>query len=202
MVSFEEIQTAYYMVAATGVLIAAVFYILNLRISQRNQELSLKTQELALKAQQQASETRQAQLFIQLYTTFTSYDFKSKWNDVMQKWEWKDIDDYNSKYGFHNHEEFSKLDFIGTYFEGIGVMVKRGLIDVTLVDDLMSGHIVSGWERFEPIIMDWRENLNWPQMLEWWEYLYHEVKGIMEKQHPELVSKKVATYSENRMESD
>lgn len=36
MVSVEEIQVAYYMVAATGVLIAAVFYILNLRISQRN----------------------------------------------------------------------------------------------------------------------------------------------------------------------
>ncbi|MCX6655794.1 MAG: hypothetical protein NTY03_11860, partial [Candidatus Bathyarchaeota archaeon] len=60
---------AYYMVAATGVLVAAVFYILNLRISQKNQELSLKTQELALKSQDQTLETRQAQLFMQLYTT-------------------------------------------------------------------------------------------------------------------------------------
>ena len=31
MVSFEEIQTAYYMVAATGVLVAVAYYIFNLR---------------------------------------------------------------------------------------------------------------------------------------------------------------------------
>jgi len=37
MVDLAEIQAAYYMVAATGFLVAAVFYILNLRISQRNQ---------------------------------------------------------------------------------------------------------------------------------------------------------------------
>jgi hypothetical protein len=36
LVELFEIQAAYYMVAATGVLIVAVFYILNLRISQRN----------------------------------------------------------------------------------------------------------------------------------------------------------------------
>ena len=30
-----EIQAAYHMVAATGVLVAAIYYVLNLRISQR-----------------------------------------------------------------------------------------------------------------------------------------------------------------------
>jgi len=48
MVRFEEIQAAYYMVAATGVLVAAVFYILNLGMSQKNQELDLKAQQQTL----------------------------------------------------------------------------------------------------------------------------------------------------------
>jgi hypothetical protein len=100
-----------------------------------------------------------------------------------------------TKYGFSDSEEFSKLDLVGTFFEGVGVMVKRGLIDVTLVDDLMSGHVVSSWERFEPIIMDIRVTMNWPQCLEWWEYLYREVKGIGEEQHPEVIGKEVAMYS-------
>jgi hypothetical protein len=149
-----------------------------LRTNQRNYKATL--------------DTRQAQLFMQMYTTFTSYEFKSKWNDIMHTWEWKNLEDFNSKYGSSNSEEFSKFDIVGTFFEGIGVMVRRGLIDVTLVDDLMSGHVVSSWERFEPLIIKWRETMNWPQLLEWWEYLYREVKSIMEKQHPELVRKKVA----------
>jgi hypothetical protein len=36
MVTIEEIQAAYYMVAATGVLVAAAFYILNIRETMRN----------------------------------------------------------------------------------------------------------------------------------------------------------------------
>jgi hypothetical protein len=51
MVDLGEIQAAYYMVAATGVLVAAGYYIFTLRINMR-------TQELALKAQQQNLETR------------------------------------------------------------------------------------------------------------------------------------------------
>ena len=34
MVSFEEIQAAYYMVAATGVLVAAVYYVMNLSLEK------------------------------------------------------------------------------------------------------------------------------------------------------------------------
>jgi hypothetical protein len=70
--------------------------------------------------------------------------------------------------------------------------VKRGLVDVALVDDLMSGHVVASWQRFGPIIIESRKIMNWPQNGEWWEYLYHEVNEIMEKQHPELVGKDVA----------
>ena len=187
MVSFQDVQTAYYMVAATGVLVAAIYYVMNMRASK-------KTQELAQKTQTQTLETRQAQLFIQLYTTFTNYEFKTKWNEIMHVWNWKDAKEFYSKYGFSDSEEFSKLDLVGTFFEGVGVMVKRGLIDVTLVDDLMSGHVVSSWERFEPIIMDVIATMNWPQCLEWWEYLYREVKGIVEEQHPEVVGREVASF--------
>ena len=41
MVTLEEIQAVYYMVAATGVLVAAAFYIVNIRTNQRKQELKM-----------------------------------------------------------------------------------------------------------------------------------------------------------------
>ena len=46
MVGFEEIQAAYYMVAATGVLVAAIYYVFKMRTTLQ---------------------TRQARLFMQLY---------------------------------------------------------------------------------------------------------------------------------------
>ena len=162
---------------ATSVTIAAIYYILTLRTNQRNIKMNL--------------ETRQAQLFMQLYTTFTSYEFKTKWHEIMHVWEWKDYEDYWAKYGPSHPEEWSKLDFIATFFEGVGVLVERGLVDVTIVDDLMSGQVVSTWERFAPVTVEFRERMNWPQTSEWWEYLYREVKGVMEKEHPELVGKEV-----------
>ena len=45
MVDLAEIQAAYYMVAATGVLVAAIYYVYNMRISQKNSMLALKAQE-------------------------------------------------------------------------------------------------------------------------------------------------------------
>ena len=41
MVDLAEIQAVYYLVAATGVLVAAIYYISNMRISQRNMKNTL-----------------------------------------------------------------------------------------------------------------------------------------------------------------
>ena len=74
----------------------------------------------------------------------------------------------------------------GTFLEAIGVLVNRGMIDVTLVDDLMSGSILKWWEKFEPVQLEIRERFNWPQNAEWGEYIYKQIKPIVEEQHPEL----------------
>ena len=149
----SEVQTLLGYLTPISLTVGVFYYILTLRNTSRNQEMQL--------------ETRQAQLFQQMYNSFTSLEFKTVWNDVMYIWEWEDLSDFTAKYG-SGTDEFPKMDLVGTFFEGVGVMVKRGLIDVSLVDDLMSGHVVSAWERFSPLIHSWREMGNWPQLLEWW----------------------------------
>jgi hypothetical protein len=128
-----------------------------------------------------------------MYNNFTSLEFKKAWNDIMFVWEWETVDEFIVKYGFGS-EEAPKLDLVSTFFEGIGVMVKRGLIDISLVDDLMSGHVTSSWEKYKPIIEEIRKN-NWPQCLEYWEYLYDEVRVIMEEQHPETAGQLIGIRS-------
>lgn len=66
------------------------------------------------------------------------------------------------------------------------MLVKRKLIDPYLVDDHMSGLITRLWEKSESYISGVRELRKWPQFAEYVEYLYYEIKPIVEKQHPEL----------------
>ncbi len=100
------------------------------------------------------------------------------------QWEWEDFEDFRKKYS--NAESYLIHSSIGTFYERIEMLVNRGLIDVEIVDDLMSGCILQYWEKIKPINDVWRERFKWPQSYEWLEYLYNEIKPIAEEQHPEL----------------
>jgi len=77
---------------------------------------------------------------------------------------------------------------LGAHLEGIGVLLRRRLIDPSFVDDLMSQVIVRYWEKFGPLIRESRVKLNYPFMGEQSEYLYNQIKPIMEKQLRELTT--------------
>ena len=182
MASFEEIQASYYMVAATGVLLAAVFYILNLRISQKNQEISMKNQELMLKAQQQTLETRQAQMFMNIYQTDYSDEFLTALHRVMNM-ELKDAKDWvNIRRDLQTYRAWTK---VGSYLEGIGVLVRENLVDIRLVTLMSSGFIRWYLGYFGPGILRIREEVNWPRFLVEVEYLAKRVEEYG-REHPEL----------------
>lgn len=120
---------------------------------------------------------------MQIYNRWTDTNFQENYIEVINR-EWEDFVDYNEKYGAIR--DVAKRRTIGQYFEGIGVLVYRKFIDVSLVDDMMSSLLFSFWEKYEPIIKKNRERLKTPQILEWTEYLYIEVRKVAERQHPEL----------------
>ena len=72
-------------------------------------------------------------------------------NDIVWHHEWEDFEEWMNKYGPENHEEYAKWYSVGSYLEGIGVLVKRNLIDIDLVDDLLEGVIIDYWNKNEPI---------------------------------------------------
>ena len=145
-----------------------------------------KTRELQLKSQELATETRQAQLFMQIYATYHSEEYIKAFEEIM-RWEYTGYDDYMSKYGADvNPEAYLMYRKVFGYLEGIGVLVRRGLIDVSLVDDLMSGFVIGFWEKLGPYMVERRRQMDWPQIGEQIEYLYNEVKPIVERQRREL----------------
>ena len=152
--------------AGISIGLAAIYYAMNIR-SQK--------------------ETRQAQLFMPIFSKFYDKEFMKDFNDITLNWEWKDFDDFMEKYGpMENPELFSAFTAWNDYFEGLGVLIKRNLIEASLIDDLISGMVMMYWDKYENIIKEIRVSFNYPQFSEYFEYLYKEIKSITEEQHPEL----------------
>lgn len=150
-----NIQTISVSLAALSILIAATYYTLTVRNQNR---------------------TRQAQLFMQIYGVFRTEEFQDNFTEILS-WKWNDYDDFLEKYGpTTNPNAWRSLGSVAGYFEGIGLMVNKKLIDISLVENLMSTHIIFFWEKIRPLSADMRRRLNRPQLDVWKEYLYDEIK--------------------------
>jgi len=163
-----------------ALIVGIAYYLIIMRNSQRNQEL-------ARKAQEQAVETRQAQLFMQIYRDFCTPEWWKTMGETAST-NWSDYDEAEEKWGRDsNLEGWSRQSALFGFYEGLGVLVYRKLIDPSLVDDLLSGPIVRYWDRLEPYISEMRLQRNSPTIGEWIEFLYHQIKPIRLEQHPERV---------------
>lgn len=134
-------------VAAVGVIVGVVFTVLELRSLVK---------------------TRQTDLLVRLYSIMGSKEFQEAWDKFMTS-EYEDYNDHIKKYGVETFE-------VGIFFEGIGVLLHRKLIDIGLVNDLFNSPIKMTWEKMKPIAEAMRKHLNQPQMGEWFEYIYNEMQ--------------------------
>ena len=112
-----DAQTISVIVASAGVLAAALYYMMTLRITQRNMKTTL--------------ETRQAQLFMDVYDKFSSKEFTDNMDKLLihEAPKYGSYEEFLEKYGYEkNPQYFSSLMRMGMTLEGVGVLVKRGLI--------------------------------------------------------------------------
>jgi hypothetical protein len=88
--------------------------------------------------------------------------------------EYKDYDDYMEKYA--DKPEHTMLKMLGNYFEGIGILLNRKLVDAEIVHDFWGDIIKSTWEKVRPMISDWRKDSGDVNTFKFWEYLYNQMK--------------------------
>ena len=79
------------LVAIFGVLAGFSYYVMTVRSQQKNQEISQKNQELTL-------ETRQAQLFMNIFNNFSSKGYQKDLENILA-WEYDNYEDFFAKYG-------------------------------------------------------------------------------------------------------
>ena len=126
---------------------------------------------------------REAELLMKLYKRWGEPDFLEAWN-VVSALEWSDYDDYMSRYGPGANPELEvKRGMVGIYFESMGILLQRGLVDISQIDDMMSGYIIGYWSKYEPVMSEFRKRHNRPEAGEHIEYLYNEVKKVYDVQH-------------------
>ena len=118
--------------------------------------------------------TRQTDLVIRLYSTFGSDEIQEAWERIQTR-EFKDFDSYRKEYGLQD------VNKVGWFFEGLGVLLHRKLIDISLVDDLFSSPVKRAWEKLKPMAEGERNQTNRPQIWEWFEYVYNELKKREQK---------------------
>ena len=139
------------------------------------------------KSQQQQLETRQAQLFMQIYREDLGIAEKGPHGmmDVLE-WEFNDYDDFYEKFGPDlNPDAYQSYIYLLYNMEGLGVLVREGYVGIRLIALLSGGVVKNLWMKLQPIIYEERERRYWLRWSIEFEYLYDTLIDYAEK-HPEL----------------
>jgi hypothetical protein len=124
------------MVAATGVLVAAVFYIINLRETTKNRKLTFTTNVMQ---------------------NLQSKEANRRFIDLMNM-DWKDFDDFKKKYDSRvNPENFADRASWMCTLDLLGYQYRIGLIDLEMVYQTNQGNVLNTWQKFKPIIEEYKQ---------------------------------------------
>ena len=131
------------------------------------------------------NKTRQAQLFMRLFETYIAKEWWRDGWDLLQM-EWTDVDDFFQKYDSSvDLENFEKRYRLWSYLDGMGMLLKKGLIDKEMIYYLMGGYgAYWNWEKFKDVIKESRVRMNSPDHFVMFEYLAEAMQKIkLKKKH-------------------
>jgi hypothetical protein len=159
------VEITYQMVLSTlqtlSLAIGVIYYIITLRINQRNQELTL--------------ETRQASLFMQLYNRWSDPEFAKHYGAARHHHTEDGLEVAKKSLSPYNPDVWLPFHSLGQFFEGMGMLVHKKLINIDYVDTLLSYRIIWWWEKMKPWYERERKLMNNPELYSNIEYLYNEI---------------------------
>lgn len=130
------IQSVSWVILALSLCITVILYALNLREVARDRRVAI-TYSLMQPLMSEEGHKR----YIELMNT-----------------EWKDIDDFNSRYNPRsNPEHYSKRIFHWSLCDSLGYLSRKNVIDINLLFSVSNLVIQSTWVKFKPVIYDYRK---------------------------------------------
>jgi hypothetical protein len=120
--------------------------------------------------------TRRTDVIMKIYERFGSKEIVEAIIKVGGA-KFENFDDYVKKYGLIDVVQ------IITIFEGVGVLLEQGLVDINLVDCLFGPSLNTVWEsNIQTVINGMRKGLNQPLFFQHFDYLYKRLNAY-HKEH-------------------
>jgi len=119
---------------------------------------------------------------MQLFDRFDDEAFQRHYQRL-SRWTYRNLDEFERR---AREVDWIALYSVSAYFENMGVLYKRRLAPIELLDDIMSGPLTTGWRKAAPIWEGYRRKHNRPMMAEWFELLATD----MEKRLARIGSRK------------
>ena len=179
-----ELDVVLDILTSVSIIIGVFYYMMTLQNSNR-------TQQLTLKAQEQATETRQAQLFMQIYDKWIGPEYSGAWKTV-RSFEYKDYNHFKAfwdTYAKENSPEVQAMAWIIGFYEGLGVLVKEGLVNIRMIALLMTMSTTQFFEKHLPYVDRFRDETGAEGFASETQYLYEELIKYI-KENPDFRSKK------------
>jgi hypothetical protein len=161
MVDITEISAV---VAAAGVLVGIVYYVLEMR---------------------HQGKVRETDVIVRMNPSFNVSLIE--WQQAALKvanLQFKDYQDFVDKYGSLATETptIMAIHTIGNYYEAIGYLLKRKLVGIDYVWNCYGEAVIQLWEKLKPVVEGFRKQYNVPTAWQPVEYLYREMKRTQQFQ--------------------
>jgi hypothetical protein len=168
MVDQLTLQTLSIVMTGLTLSIAAIYYMLTLRYTRMNMKNTL--------------ETRKADILQRHAQINATQDFMDAWHDLYYNQNFLTYQEWRQDYGVTSPDNYTSLTAMIQYYEILGVLLRQGLVDMELVEQLWQPlHIIIIWEKVEPVVKGWRETFGDDSIYSNIEYLFNR---YMER-HPE-----------------
>ena len=146
-----------------GVCVAAFYYVMNLRETNNNRKITAT---------------------INLMQSLSTPEFYELGKELMNM-RWSDFEDYRRKYDYTvNYENFTARMLIWDKYDIIGLLLKRGLIDIETLNSVASQPLTLRWMIFKPIIDEYRKFSYGKDAFSNWEYAAYELAKYKIKRDP------------------
>ena len=145
-------------VAAAGVLVGVVYYILDMK----NQ-----------------TKIRKTDLLVRLCSVQQTKDWLEAWSVVDGSRYGQTTIDIEKIVADHREVEVNEVIL---FFDEIGVLLQMKLVDIEVVDRLIHGHAIRTYEKLKTVIELYRNRRNDPKIDAGFEYLYDEMKKREQRQ--------------------
>jgi hypothetical protein len=158
----STLQSISAVATATGVCVAALYYIMTLRNSEKTRQNDIISNRLQLRS-------------LEYYLTY---------NEVMMMTDWNTFEEFTKKYGRDNNwEAYAKWSYLMGNYDHVGKLLKDKIVEEDQLFDLyIPPTIIRCWEVFEPVVEGVREVLGYPDTFKNFEFLY----DVAKKKYPSI----------------